>query len=89
MISFLSVSIGALHTAPAYRKKGLGAIVVAELGNKLREALSKNSLSSAVLKDAFYVHADTEAWNVTAIKWFCSLGYQSCIDNTWTRIEIE
>lgn len=80
------VSVGALHTAPAYRKRGLAPVVVAELGNSIRRALAENRLTSEVMKDSFWVHADSEADNVVAIKWFCSLGFVSSIDNTWTRI---
>jgi hypothetical protein len=41
------------------------------------------------MKDSFWVHADSEADNVVAIKWFCSLGFVSSIDNTWTRIAVQ
>lgn len=83
------VSIGALHTAPAYRKKGLAAIVVAQMTNEIRSAISANKLAIAALQDAFWVHAECEAYNVVAMKWFCSLGFEKVIDNTWTQIEFD
>lgn len=82
------VSIGALHTAPAYRKKGLAAVVVAQIGGyTIRNAISRNPLAFSVLKDNFWVHAECEAYNVVAMNWFCSLGFEKVIDNTWTMIE--
>lgn len=81
------VSIGALHTAPAYRKKGLAALVVAHMeAHTIRRAIASNPLAASVLKDSFWCHAECEAYNVVAMNWFCSLGFEKVIDNTWTMI---
>jgi ribosomal protein S18 acetylase RimI-like enzyme len=81
------VSIGALHTAPAYRKKGLAALVVAHMEvHSIRRAIASNPLAASVLKGSFLCHAECEAYNVVAMKWFCGLGFEKVIDNTWTMI---
>lgn len=55
-------------------------------GHVIRSAIAGNPLATSVLKDTYWCHAECEAYNVVAMKWFCSLGFEKVVDNTWTMI---
>lgn len=92
-ISLFTVSVGALHTAPTYRRLGLGSIVVGQLANIVRTQLAANPLTSQLLRNSggdgpkFRMHAECQAFNSVAMDWFCGLGYEKVVDNTWVMIE--
>ncbi|KAJ9104498.1 hypothetical protein QFC21_001994 [Naganishia friedmannii] len=80
----------ALHTASSYRRLGLGSLVVSELADVVRTHLAANALTSGLLRNGtFRMHAECEAYNSVTMQWFCGLGYEKVVDNTWVMIEFQ
>jgi hypothetical protein len=89
LIWSILVSIRALHTAPAYHKESLAVLVAHMEAHAIRRAISSTPIAAGVLKDSFWCHADCEAYNVVAMNWFCGLGFEKVIDNTWTMVDFD
>lgn len=78
------LSVGSLFTLPEWRGQGLAKVIVRELEKQMAKEIPSHPLQHGQT----FIHADCEAYNTSAVRFFTNMGFDSVIYSTWMAFRV-